>query len=277
MKNISIFASPPRYFNRTPLFNYPHLQKGSSMIRGEQIAKYLGAKYNPKSGYENDLLIYVKPGRNLKEIRKGAYIDVIDSPGLIMPLRRNPGLNIIVCSTTTRDYFKRKGHKNKIFFIPQHHCNFENIKRTKRKVTRVGVLGSAVSFSYPHDEFRKQMKAMGLQFLTNFSFRNRQEIVDFYKKIDIQVSWSTREENFKNPLRLVNAASFGIPTVTYPQIAFRDFKGNYLSAKTIKTMIKKIEKLKDDQDYYRWWSKKVTKAAEPYHISKIAKLYRKLK
>jgi len=51
---ISIFAKPP--------FMMRHLQRVSSIVRGEQIAAYMGnARLNPESGYENDTCIYVKP------------------------------------------------------------------------------------------------------------------------------------------------------------------------------------------------------------------------
>lgn len=51
--NISFFAQPP-YVMR-------HLQRGSSILRGEQVAAHMqNARLNSTSGYENGVCIYVK-------------------------------------------------------------------------------------------------------------------------------------------------------------------------------------------------------------------------
>ena len=59
MKDISFFAKPPQFRKRTSCCEYPHLLRGSSLIRAWQMAEYMGAKLNPTSGYENDVLIYI--------------------------------------------------------------------------------------------------------------------------------------------------------------------------------------------------------------------------
>ena len=41
-------------------------------------------------------------------------------------------------------------------------------------------------------------------------------------------------------------------------------------------MITEVEKMKD-KDYYDAWANKIAKAAEAYHIDKIAQMYEKLK
>lgn len=45
------------FSERTKPIRGGHLMRVSSIIRGEQIADYLGAKKNPESGYENDTTI----------------------------------------------------------------------------------------------------------------------------------------------------------------------------------------------------------------------------
>lgn len=63
--NISIFAKPA-YLNIKPSrpFKYEgkppcrgHLQQISSMTREEQVAEAIGAKFNPQSGYQDDVCI----------------------------------------------------------------------------------------------------------------------------------------------------------------------------------------------------------------------------
>ena len=67
--DISFFAKPP-FLNVSPNVPYVfdgkpikrgHLLRVSSLIRGNQMAEYLGGKLNPTEGYENDVCIYVKP------------------------------------------------------------------------------------------------------------------------------------------------------------------------------------------------------------------------
>ncbi len=274
MKNLSIFAKPANYFRTTPRFDYPHLQRGSSMIRGAQVAEYLGAKYNPKTDYENDVCIYVKQG-DPSIMKDGSFVDVLDSLFHANLFRDFPKIGIIVCSKSSFDYLKERKFKNNIVFIPQHHCNFDNILRDRKEITTVGTIGSMDSFEYPVEEFRKKMEENGLKYVTNYSFANRGDVVDFYKQIDIQVSWNTRVDKFKNPMRIINAASFGIPTVAFPEVGFKEFEDNFIPAKTIEELIAEVIKLKD-QDYYNRFSSKIIKETEPYHISKIAEKYREL-
>lgn len=276
---ISIFAWPAHYYKRGTISNRtPHLFRGSSLIRGNQISEHIGAKLNPEDGYGSDVCIYVKP-YELKGIKKGSYVDIVDCTAYIRRLKNYPDLNIIVLSDEGKRHLERRGLKNKIVVIPQHHCNIENLKRERREITKVGFIGSPDSFSLPWDEFAGKMAKLGLEFVTNTSFSSREEVVGFYKEIDIQVSWSidlTVQKRLRDSLRLKNAASFGIPTLAYPEINYREFEGNYIKAETPEIMVEEIRKLTDPK-YYDSWSEKVIKAAEPFHISRIAEKYKCLK
>lgn len=244
------------------------------MIRAEQMSMYMGAKLNPKSGYENDVLIYVKPSE-LDGIKAGSYIDVVDHIRLARTLFHYPQFNIIVCSQLSYEYLQYKLFKNKLVLIPQQHCNFDNILRTRKEIKNVGFIGSIETLNYPHDKFKQQMADIGLNFINNQRFKNREEIVEFYKQLDIQVCWNPGSDIFKNPLRLTNAASFGIPTVGYPERGYKEFSGNYIEVKTIEGLIEEVKKLKDES-YYKKWSDKIIEAVKPYHISKIAEKYKEL-
>src|SRR3990172_8974128 len=106
--SISIFAKPA-FLNVNPAEPFKdrikpprgQLMRVSSMIRGDQIADAIGAKFNPQDGYENDTCIYVKP-----MVRKGddfkfegkPYLDIIDGHNLAMVAKRHPEVTMIVCS-----------------------------------------------------------------------------------------------------------------------------------------------------------------------------------
>ena len=109
---ISIFAKPTfininpneAFKDRTkPIPNgRGHLMRVSSMIRGDQIADHIGAKFNPEKGYKKDICIYVKP-----QVRKGDdfvfegrknYIDIVDGHNLGELAKMHPEVGVITCS-----------------------------------------------------------------------------------------------------------------------------------------------------------------------------------
>ena len=114
-----------------------------------------------------------------------------------------------------------------------------------------------------------------MNLFTGFVFKNRMDVVNLYKQIDIQITWRTLNWRLKNPLKLYNAASFGIPTVGYREDCYREFENYYVPVKTIDELISEVNKFKN-ADYYNQFSEKIAAKAEDWHISKIAKLYNQL-
>jgi len=54
---ISIFAKPT-YLEEDPKRNSGlYLCRKTTRVRAEEIAEYLGGKFNPKEGYENDVTL----------------------------------------------------------------------------------------------------------------------------------------------------------------------------------------------------------------------------
>ncbi|MDO8619476.1 MAG: hypothetical protein Q7R49_06075 [Candidatus Daviesbacteria bacterium] len=256
----------------------PVLGRGTSLIRGEQMAQFLGAKYNPTSGYENDLRIYLKP-RSLDHIKDGDYVDVSDSGDVIIEqLKKRPKLKLIASSKATYQYLKER-LPNKIVFIPEHHCNFERAKRTRDEIITGGYIGAPNPFIFGvNPEIEKRLAKIGLKFLAFYYFKSRQDVVDFYKKIDFQIIphfWFDDSEIYRHPTKMISAASFGIPTVAARKSGYKEWEGNYISVQSMEDMLIEVEKLKN-QDYYEMWSDKGTRAAESYHIENVAKLYRQL-
>lgn len=275
-KEISFFARP--YFfaiDRDSPLSEPCLHRGTSLIRGEQIAEYLGARYNPTSGYENDVCIYLKP-KGLDHIADGSYVDVSDGSYLIPLLQNRPNIKLIASSQYSYDFIRERLN-NDIVLIPEHHCNFERLTRDRNEITTVGFIGSYSSFNYkPFEETERRLAEIGLKFITNFTYRNRQDVVDFYRQIDIMIfGYPDPEEPFRHPTRIVSAASFGIPTVCNRHPAFKEFEGYFITAENTDSLLVELKKLKD-QDYYRQWAARIVGPAEQYHISTIAEKYKQL-
>lgn len=273
---ISFFARP--YFiaeelaQDGPCF---YLRRGSSLIRGEQIAEFIGGKYNPTEGYENDICIYIKP-KTLDKIKDGDYVDVSDGEFNIMEqLVSRPNIKIIATTDATYDFMKKR-LKNPMTLIHEQHCNFERAKISRSDITTAGFLGTPGSFTYSVADMTERLGKIGIKFIASFNWKNRQDVVDFYKKIDIQIiGYTGGNDPFRHPNKLINAMAFGVPSVSNPQVGFQEIEGNYIIAPTVDMIVEQVKKLKN-KDYYEAWSRKVLEFAEGYHIENIAKLYKQL-
>lgn len=268
--NISFFAKPARWSDK-----YQRLSWGSSIIRGEQISQYLGAKLNPVEGYENDICIYVKPHITIK-FAKHSYIDVMDVTHTSILNFTKLNIPLILSSKLAYEVYSKAFKKNKFVFIPQHHCNYERVRRDRPKVTTVGIIGYHASFVHPMENVRKRLQEIGMELLFENHVLNRTNAVNAYKRIDIQITWAESTWITKNAMKLYNAASFGIPTVANKQQIYKEFEGYYIPVNTLDEMIKEIVKLKEDKDYYTQFSEFIIPKAEEYHIANIAKLYKQL-
>jgi hypothetical protein len=125
---ISIFTRPAFLGNRFP--NHTKeltTMRVSSRIRGDEIAAYLGAKLNPKDGFENDVCIHVKP-KYLERVKDGDWVDYLDGLNLTYFLKERPLVNVIAHSQVSYEYL-RANLTNKVVLIPSHHINIEGYKR----------------------------------------------------------------------------------------------------------------------------------------------------
>lgn len=261
----------------------------SGLIRGTQIANYIGAKLNPVSGYENDICIYVKMRpRGFKN----EYVDIIDNPRYIEYSKIRKDVGVIAISKIAQEYISFKTGRDDIVLIPQHHCNFNREKRNRKEITTVGYIGEKYSLQN-YEEIEQKLAKVGLKLICKwhaskefnvnridqkFDYKTREDVVNFYKNIDIQIVWrpivDINVEELKNPLKLSNAGSFGIPTVSFPEKSFvSEYNDCFIPAKTIDEAISHILELKNNQILYEEYSKKSIEYSENYHIENISKLY----
>ena len=285
--NISIFAkeaflntNPGEPFRlRTKPVRSGHLQRVSSLIRGDQIADYLGARFNPADGYENDFCVYVKPmvrkGDDFKFEGKKSFIDMIDGHNLGELAKKHPEVGVIVCSQADYDTMS-KILINKIALIPQHHCNFERVKKTKHGMTMAGVIGTAGAFAHLPKGLREELAKRGMELIEYSKFFSRQDVIDFYQKIDMQIVWRPYKKRLSNPLKIVNAASFGIPTIALDEKAFGEVRGCYLPVSNFEEFLAKLDEYRSYPRLRASVFKCCIEKAEEYHIDNIAKLYKDL-
>ena len=254
-----------------------YLQRVSARVRGEEIANYLKAKINPKENYENDIRIYIKPS-HLDHIKAGSYVDVLDGLYGFELLKTRPDLKVIAMSLTHFEFLK-KGLKNKVFLIPHHHVNFERATRKRKKIITCGYVGVSRSNHFRiNNKVKVNLEKIGFKFKPLLNYQTRQDIINYYKTIDLQIIGYFdfyKDSPYRHPTKIINAASFGIPTIAGPVLGFKEMEGYYVPTGNMEALLAAAQEMRD-QKYYNRWSAKVKKEAEKYHISNIVKLYQQL-
>jgi hypothetical protein len=287
---ISIFAKPA-FLNVNPSEPFKlrikpvrtgYLMRVSSIIRGDQMADWLGVKLNPTSGYENDICIYVKPmvrkGDDFKFEGKKSYIDIIDGANLAQVASKHPEVGVITCSQIDFEIMSKELPNNEIVLIPQHHCNFDRIKKTKTEIKKVGVIGTRGAFPFLPKGLKEALAERGIELIEYSKFFSRQDIIDFYLTIDIQIVWRSYKKILSNPLKIVNASSFGVPTIAFDldEPSFKEVEGCYIGVKNLEEWLGKLDELIANSKLYEEMAKICIDKSEKYHIENIAKLYEEL-
>jgi len=272
---MNIFARPSYVGNRFPRHTKDStLLRVSSRIRGEEIAEFLGCQLNvPGEGVN----VYVKPA-GLNRVKDGDWVDILDGENLIPFLKERPKVKVIAASQCSYDILKSE-LKNEIVLIPQQHINWDREKRIIDGIKVVGYTGSPSPYAFKHyKEIGQEINKLGLEFKTCFDFKTKQDSINFYKSIDIMVigAWGLGDPSpFKIPTKIINAASFGVPTVAFPLRAYGEIEGYYLRANNMAEMLDQVNKIRNI-DLYSDMIAKVIGKAEQYHISRIANLYNQL-
>src|SRR3972149_9924214 len=250
-----------------------HLLRVSSIIRADQMAERLGAKLTPTDGYADDVCIYVKPHVKSKddfdfEFPKRAWLDIVDGWALLPAIRKHPEIGIIACSNKDGETLRRI-LPNRVVVIPQHHCNFERVHRTRKGVSVVGVIGTRGAFKYLPAGLELALAERGLVLEKFSKFFTRQDVIDFYQRIDVQIVWRPYRMRLANPLKLVNAASFGVPTVALAEDYFIEMGDCYLPLTNDMQLLNEIDNLMARPSYYAYLSESCLAHSESYHIDRI--------
>lgn len=274
---ISFFALPA-YIGKSYSKHGPDsVRRLSSRIRGEEIATYLGAKLNPTEGFENDVCIYVKP-KSLDEVPDGQWVDLLDGTYLVHSLKQRPKVKVITASQCSYDYHKQY-YPNEVVLIPQQHLNDGRVRRTRKEIKVAGYIGVPSPDKYKRfDEIKERLKDIGIDFVTSFLFKYKQDALDFYDQIDIFVfgDWDWRDHIHRIPTKIVNAASFGIPSVAFPCIGNKELDGFYIKANNMDETVSGVQSL-TNVDFYQEMVSKIVPMAERYHVENVSKLYLLLK
>ena len=200
----------------------------SATVRGRQIAERLDdanlddANINI-SVKPDDTVICIKsvPTPQLTKHVSKCYVDVVDSMGVLNILRQHPNIDAIpIAITKSNQRFIENYLHREAIVVPQQHCNFENVIRDRDDVKVVGFCGCTDTFDLSLNAVANALREIGLEFVAKFDLSTRQEVVDFYKSIDINLCYRVVNTTLKNHLKIINAGSFKIPTVAFPEPAY---------------------------------------------------------
>ncbi len=210
------------------------------------------------------------------------YIDLVDSDKAISEISKDPTLSIITLTPSGRDYIAARV-PNRVIVIPDHHCNNNNIVRTRTTVDTIGYCGNKLGLQLDVEELQAQLEAHGFKFLqldTGLASTTLSDILNFYKSIDINLLFRkpyylpSHPPEMRSCLKLTNAGSFGIPTIAYPELLLqKEAPGMYLPAKTIPEIVNLCKLLQEDTKLYEDWQDRSIAFSKPYHIDNIIKNY----
>ncbi len=260
------------FYWREPFFRHDQgkkfPQRLSSIIRGKQIKDYLS-----NTVIEKDINVYIKPLK-WQLLKSGDYIDVLDDPIMAQGLKTRPDLNVIAMTVPHKEWLE-SFLKNKIIHIPHQHMNFERERRTRTEITTCGYVGANNAEQKNIAEgMRIALEKVGMKFIPLFTFETREDIINFYKSIDIQVIGNfgfLTDVPYYHQKKIVDAMSFGIPTVSEAKLGYRDVNDFYYKVKNLDELVAQVLELQKG-----WDAERLINEAEKYHISNIAKLYTQL-
>lgn len=242
------------------------------------MAEALGGRMNPTSGYENDVCIYIKRKPPDVGYPPLTVVDFSDDIQLIPWVRRHPDVRPI-CPAVALTRYLRTRLRRRVIFIPEQHCNYDNEVRPERPIKRVGVIGNESAFQWDEEDMRRRFRRFGLEYVHERNYKVRADVVRFYQGLDIQVVFRPwfPAPLLRDPLKLKNAGSFGIPTVAYPEDAYvAEFRHCFLPAMTPMEVVEQTVRLAEDPRLYAEVARRARERSSQYHVSRIADLYRQL-
>jgi hypothetical protein len=252
-------------------------------IRGQQMATALGGTFNRGDPEEGDVCIYLLALRPQPEPRY-AYHDIMDSPlyAYARMAKRTRG-DMIAISNAHAGFLVERFPNRTIHYLPQHHCNFERVQREPRPALVVGTIGGYSAVQWPHKSLERYFNEAGMVWRFADNVRHREQVVAFYKSIDIQFVFrpthmrSNELRRCLSPLKLINAGSFGIPTVAYPEPGYTsEWTDQCLWGDSLSECIRQAKRLKENPTLYEEVAGKAREKSEQYHIERITPLYRQL-
>lgn len=260
----------------------------SGEIRGRQIAGAIGGVVDPETVHPDDVLVCIKshPSDALVEYVRRVYVDVDDNSGLMPYLSEHPEVVPIAASVVGQQYINEHAGRDDTIVIPPHHCNFERAMRVQKSpptIQTAGFIGYEENLHLDCVKLTEALAAIGIKFVTKFDAATREDVCEFYHSIDIQITFRKPDAKvnpapeLRDVTKLINAGSFGIPTVATPEPTYVDeFNGCFLPVESLYDVVQQCKRLLSDGWLYHHLSVAALDRAEQYHISHVAPVFANL-
>jgi len=257
----------------------------SVQIRCLDIAGQLGCDYRVGDKFARQIpdkysaFICVKPDFGLQELvelrRRGKVIwDIIDT------LPPEQDVDLYLASTrTSRHLFNAYG---RIVLIPHHHCN-DSMAPNPSDLRRPAWIGA-----------RHWLPPLqGFEYDTYFADRwRRLQVMHAHRKIGIGLNFrSSRPANYpvgqqklghefhvaiNSGIKLINCLGYGTPSISANEPAYHEIGLDCTILSSVKKCAGWVRALQHDDALYLDLRKKCLRKAPRFHVSAIAKKYRKL-
>jgi len=256
----------------------------SSKHRGDQIAECLGADFMENEMKET--LIFLKGyDDDTAKKYKNVYIDMMDSSLFLYQQDKiAPHVKFIVSSDVAKNYVKWRTERE-IVVVPDSHLNFENyVRPVPKRIKAVGYVGNINRFDADIEDVTKKFEDAGFTFKTMLmenAYYTREQICEFHKGLDLNIAFQKpRNAHYMPPElkthpKIVHAASFGIPTIAYPEVGFMRARG-WIPIHSVSEMVHSVVDLNADMLRYKVLRELGLVYAKSFHVKVIAEMYKTL-
>ena len=272
-------------------FVYKRAGIDTAEIRGRQIAGVLGcdlialSRLTPEVAAGYEALIYVKvpaEPRVMEEIgRRGVrqFVDALDNFRWRGLRRVAPHVDSYIGANLTHALYLQRLTGRPAVELPHHHCNFEEARIPAGRGPTLGFI--AGQKQWPMN--RRLVGRLGLPVVSNVVRKGPgafASLVDAYLAVDVGFAYrmESNKMRFNTANKLTNYMSFGIPSVMTPE-------GGYLEvarhgeecfyAHNRDDFLLHLSHLAADGELRRRMGDAAYEAARPFHISRVAELYRR--
>jgi len=249
--------------------NYPSVQ-----IRCIQIAIALDCPYLlGKIEIENipsevKVLVLIKPqfGSQELEILSKRFILIWDLHDWI-PEKVDFFHTVIFSTQHASNTFDYQGNK---WIIPHHHCNFKSVRANPKDKTLLWV---------GREHWKPNLDTLNIKYVNvkNIDIIKLIELLqNSYIGINFRGKKLDTDDHIKiNPgVKAINFMGFGVPSLS-PQNepAYQEWGSDGTIYCAEVELIRFVQKLLDDKEYYKKWSNKAFLKGKEFHIDKISNLY----
>ena len=276
-------------------------KRSSGKIRGIQTASHAGGKFFDSAAVPVEslsnivILIRNQAGDFAKFLKSRDHIvgyDLLDMPvGDLIFRQKNvdfgsyidEAIDFYIVNNSYQKDELSKHTNSRIFIIPHHTVNFENLRTCHGKSAKRFAYVGLPSQIDNVEEIEEFCKSLGAEFKI-YDPKSREDCVSFLKDIDVGIIYLDKENKWYNEIiaqkpatKLVNFQSFGIPTICTKYNSFKEFGGGAnIFVNDFEQLKKSIKMVIEDENLRTEISERAYLNAQKYSIDNVSNYYREI-